>query len=193
MTSILCLFYNWSFATGLVTGVIFTHIYRLWHCRQLDRMEPQIKHKPPGVNRMVVAGLITFALMGYILLKAQQTQDITIKTNDRLKTCTVEFQRALKYRSDISAQDVEVSNKISDVRSEQDEALGRFLERRLNPPPEIAAMDVNDPRRVQWKDDITFIYAENQAKLRKKIDDLVEDRKRLLDERSKHPIPEVKC
>lgn len=190
---ILALFYNRQFGLGLLVGLVGMYFYQRWRCKHLDKKEPMVKHPPPGINRMVAAALITVAMLGYILLKAQQTQDITVATNERLKTCTIQFQQSLKYRSDITSQDTELSNQISDIRSQLDDALGTFLDRRLNPPPDIAKLDANDPRRVQWKDDITYVYAQWQRKLRDRIDQLVKERKVLLDARVAHPIPDIDC
>lgn len=196
-------FYTLPCAICLLAGFFGRLAYCRQKAKQLDKIAPNLdgsKHDPGTFNRLwvgVFAGLLVF---GYLVMKAQQTEDHAIETKAetvqfkaQLRACVVEFQGALKVRSDMAAKDAELSNAISDLRSDLDNAQGNFLKQRLSPPANIVGLPETDPRRVQWKDDITASFANWQANIRAKIADKVTDRKKLAADRAANPLPDLTC
>lgn len=180
---------------------------RLWYCRakakRLDKIEPLpggAKHVPDSFNRVVVSIFVGVLMFGYLIMKAQGSEDRGVaaqQTADRvtaqLKSCVIEFQHALKIRSDMAGKDAELSNAISDLRSDLDYAQGEFMKQRLNPPANIVGLPETDPRRAQWREDITASFANWQARIRDKIAVKVDERKKLTKDRADNPLPEFNC
>lgn len=195
MHILLTIYHSW-FLPGMFLGIIGYRIFDWIKVRELDKVRPLPSgghRKASGVNRVWVGGLAAVLALGYVVLKTQETQDQTVALTNRFGQCQTEFQTALTERSKIAQQDSDLSNRISDVRSELDRALGVYLDRVINPPAEIAGLPANDPRRIAWKDDMKVVYADWARTLRSEIGDIVAERKRLADWRRVHPLPDIAC
>lgn len=180
----------------LVAGYVIRMIYCRQRAKWLDRHRPLADgelHRVESYNRRVASVALAVFVLGYVLVKTQETQDNTIAGSDRTTRCVAEFQMALSLRSDISAQDFKLSIEIDKLRSENDRALAKFLDRRFNPPSDIAVLDANDPRRLQWRDDITRIFAEWQRDVNRQIEAKQSDREELIIKREQNPLPPIKC
>lgn len=196
VSHILLFFYNWSFAVGAVVGLVGMRIYERQKAKRLDREDPLpggCKHSISGYSRTWLAGLVTVATIGYVLLTAQSARDQTVALQLNQARCSEQFRDALKARADITNQDSDLSNRISDIRSDIDETTGNWINRLLNPPPEIALLSDEDPRKTSWKVDVTVVYFQRTKALREQIAKMADERKQLADWRQDHPLPDIKC
>lgn len=188
--------YSWPFFTGALLGLVGQRLWRYAEAEYGNRHHPLPdgrKYYAGGLNMVWVASLVGFLTVGYVLFTASKAQSDTVALRDRLTSCQAEFQDVLTLRANITAQDADISNQVSDLRSQQDAALATMMDRILNPPPDIAKLDINDPRRLSWKTDVQYVWSDWTYKLRGQITDLTNQRKALAAQRTAHPVPELKC
>lgn len=147
----------------------------------------------PPFAKQWLGGLLGAVVVVYVLALTQQTQDRTVAIATRVGDCQLAFAQAIKDRADITTQDSKLSNNLSDLRNEIDDATGTWINRLLNPPADIAALAINDDRRQAWPRDVTVVYFERTSKLRDQVTAVVAERKRLADVRATHPLPDPQC
>ena len=196
MVDLLGVLYSWPFAVGLVAGVAGRRLYCYSRARWLDQHAPLPggeHHNPGHLNRVWVGGLVAVAIMGYSVLKVQETQDRTLELTHQLAVCNNEFNEALRARSNISTQDNNLSTQISDIRSQIDDSTGNWINRLINPPPDIAGLPAAAERRLEWNHDVTVVYFQRTGHLRDEIAKIVEQRKALQEERANSPLPDPRC
>lgn len=188
--------YSWPCLIGAVLGLILQRLWRYAEAEYGNRHHPLPdgrKYYAAGLNMVWVAALVGFLTVGYVLLAATKAQSDTVALRDRLTSCQAEFQDALTLRANIAAQDSDLGNQISDLRVQQDDAMAQMMDRILNPPPDIAKLDVNNPRRLAWKTDVQIVWQDWTGKIRTHITGLTDQRKALAAQRAAHPIPELHC
>lgn len=196
MLHFLNIVYSWSTLMGAAGGFILQRLWRYAEAEYGNRHHPRPdggKYYAGGVNTVWLAGLVGVLTVGYVLMSAEHARVASVEVANRVSDCQVEFQGALTMRAEIAAQDSDLGNQISDLRTQQDEAWALMMSRILNPPPDIAKLDVNDPRRLAWKTDVQYVWTDWSTKIRAKIVDLTNQRKDLADKRAAHPLPDIKC
>lgn len=196
MTPVLELIYSFPFITGLLVGITAQRVYAHVMCRYANVHHPLPGGKRcrvPGISRTWVAGLVLLATLGYVLLQTGQTEAKYRGLARDVANCQREFNQALKARSAITAENDEISFKQRDLLTKLDEAAGVLVNRQLNPPSSIAALPMDDPRRLAWNEDVTRVYYQRATELRKRVAEIREEQTRLQDERNQHPLPEPTC
>lgn len=196
MLHALNILYSWSTILGGIGGLILQRFYCYVEAEYGNRHHPLPggrRYYVRGLNLVMLSGLVATLTVGYVLVAATRAQYAADTTRDQLKSCQAEFQGALTLRADITSEDADLANQISDLRIRQDDALAQLMDRILNPPPEIAALDVNHPRRLAWKADAQYAWTEWTSKLRAQIADLTNQRRALAVQRQQHPLPTIKC
>ncbi|AGU92036.1 hypothetical protein BANE1_18 [Mycobacterium phage Bane1] len=196
MTPVLELIYSFPFVTGLLVGIAAQRVYAHAMCRYENTRHPLPggrKHHVAGINRMWLAGLVLLATLGYVLLQTGQTEAKYRGLARDVAHCQTEFNAALRARSNITAENDELSVKQRDLLTQLDEAAGVLVNRQLNPPSAIAALPMDDPRRLAWNEDVTRVYYERTQKLREQIGELRRQQNDLLEDRRRHPLPEPTC
>lgn len=196
MFHLLQLIYSWPFWIGAGGGLILQRLYRYIEAEYGNRHHPLPdgrKYYAAGLNMVWLAALVGFLTVGYVLMTATRAQVEATATKERITACQAEFQGALTLRADIAGQDADLSNQVSDLRTENDDAMAVMMDRILNPPPDIAKLEVNDPRRIAWKIDVELIWSDWTSKIRAQIADLTNQRKALAVQRQHHPLPAIKC
>lgn len=196
MTPVLELIYSFPFITGLLVGITAQRVYAHVMCRYANVHHPlpgSKRRRVPGISRTWVAGLVLLATLGYVLLQTGQTEAKYRGLARDVANCQREFNQALKARSAITAENDEISFKQRDLLIKLDEAAGVLVNRQLNPPSSIAALPMDDPRRLAWNEDVTRVYYQRATELRKRVAEILEEQTRLQDERNQHPLPEPTC
>ena len=196
VTPVLELIYSFPFVTGLLVGIAAQRVYAHAMCRYENAHNPLPggrKHHVAGINRMCLAGLVLLATLGYVLLQTGQTEAKYRGLARDVAHCQTEFNAALKAWSNITAENNELSVKQRDLLTALDEAAGVLVNRQLNPPSAIAALPMDDPRRLAWNEDVTRVYYERTQKLREQIGELRRQQNDLLEDRRRHPLPEPTC
>ena len=196
MTPVLELIYSFPFMTGLLVGIAAQRVYAHAVCRYENTHHPLPagrRRYVPGINRMWLAGLVLLATLGYVLLQTGQTEAKYRDLARDVANCQREFNQALKARSAITAENDRLSVKQRDLLTEMGDAASTLVDRQLNPPEAIAGLEINDPRRLAWNEDVTRVYFQRVTKLRDEIAKVHEEQVKLQEDRARHPLPEPTC
>lgn len=197
MTHLLATVYSPAFIIGLLAGIVGQRIYCWQRAKWMDRHHPNADgsaHPIGGLDRMWIGGLVALAILGYVLLQAQETHNDTVALSERTLQCQADLIRFIERSRDISAQNDELSVRQRKLFADLDELQGVWLTRVVSPDnPEIAALDVEDPRREAWAFDVTIVYNERAAKVRAEVRAITEEQDRLADERQANELPDPRC
>ena len=196
MTPVLELIYSFPFITGLLVGITAQRAYVHAMCRYENTHHPLPggrKHHVAGINRMWLAGLVLLATLGYVLLQTGQTEAKYRGLARDVARCQTEFNTALKARSQITAENDALSVKQRDLLTDLADAASTLVNRQLNPPEAIAALSIDDPRRLAWNEDVTRVYFQHTTKVREQMTKLHDEQARLQEDRRQHPLPEPTC
>ncbi|AGU91937.1 hypothetical protein ADAWI_15 [Mycobacterium phage Adawi] len=196
MTAVLELIYSFPFVSGLLVGIAAQRVYAHAMCRYENVHHPLPggrRHHVVGINRMWLAGLVLVATLGYVLLQTGQTEAKYRGLARDVAQCQTEFNAALKARSQITADNDRLSVKQRDLLTEMGDAASTLVDRQLNPPDAIAGLEINDPRRLAWNEDVTRVYFQRVTKLRAEIAQVHDEQVKLQEDRAKHPLPEPTC
>ncbi|ABD58134.1 hypothetical protein PBI_COOPER_17 [Mycobacterium phage Cooper] len=196
MTPVLELIYSFPFVTGLLVGIAAQRVYAHAMCRYENAHHPLPggrRHRVVGINRMWLAGLVLVATLGYVLLQTGQTEAKYRGLARDVAKCQTEFNTALKVRSQITAENDALSVKQRDLLTELADAASVLVDRQLNPPDAIAALEIDDPRRLAWNEDVTRVYFQRVTKLREEINKVHDEQTQLQKDRAKNPLPEPTC
>lgn len=196
MSNALAVVYSLPFVAGAVAGAGLMKLYQWHHCRHLDKLHPLPggrKRRVPGISQQWWGGLVAIAVLGYVLLQVNQTEASYKKLAARIEACQTGLASAINVRADISTQNDALSVQQRDLLTELDDASGTWINRLINPPPDIAALDLNDPRRQAWGFDVTRVYYERATKLRQRISEIREEQSQLAEERNRRPMPAPSC
>ena len=195
MNGVLHTIYSAEFFVGAVSGAAMMKLYQWHHCRHLDKVAPLPggRRHVPGVNIPVLGVVLSVLALGYVLFQTQETEERYKGLADRVSSCQAVFQSNIAARSAITAENDRVSILQRDKLSALDALTGQWIDRLLNPPPNIAGLAINDPRRLVWNEDVTRFYYEQTTALRADIENLRIEQDRLAAERAAHPIPDPSC
>lgn len=196
MIHVLHLIYSLPFLLGLVVGGAgyWVYVWESCHWRNKHHPRPDGRpYRPGGLNVTYAAGAVVLAIIGYILMSAQDTHDQTVRLTQDVARCQVEFNNSLIQNSGISTQDIDLANAQSDLRVKQDVARNAFLAHLLAPPPEITGLNPADPVRYQYFMDQVREYAEWTSSLSTQIQAIVDERKKIQQDRKDHPLPKNDC
>lgn len=196
MIHALSVIYSLPFVVGALIGILGQRLYCLSRARWLDRQHPLSdgrQHDPGGLNRVWLAGLVTAIVFGYVLLQTEQTHLDTVALSDKTRACQIEFNKALKDRAAITSKNDELSVRQRELLSQLNDASGTWINRLLNPPEDIARLDMNNPRRVAWNVDVTRTYYEWATKLRAETVAIRKEQTQVLAQRNANPYPEPTC
>lgn len=196
MSDVLSLFYSLPFVAGGLAGILGMKLYQRLQCRYQDRHHPLpdgAKHPVPSINRMFWGGLLTVAILGYVLLQVGQTEQHYRDLGSEMRRCQVEFMSALKARADISAENDKLSREQREYLAQSDQAEALWIDRLINLPPEIAALPSSDDRVQQYGRTITRIYFERIGKINEKIADVSKRQVELEQWRRDNPLPSPSC
>jgi hypothetical protein len=183
MTHFLNLFYNWSFAVGGALGLLGMRIY----CRVNDHRNGCERTK---ISRIWVAALVSLAVLGYVLLTAQRAADRTLAIAQAQKNCQNDLNNVVKKRSTFTERANNLAQKRSDLLDALDAASAHWLASLLSPSdPEIAKLDLNDPRRQDYGYIVTQVYFDDSNKIRVQIVDAKHQQQVLDKELLANPIP----
>ena len=195
MNGVLHTIYSAEFFVGAVSGAVMMKLYQWHHCRHLDKVAPLPggRRHVPGINIPVFGAVLSVLALGYVLFQTQETEERYKGLADRVSSCQAVFQSNIAARSAITAENDRVSILQRDKLSALDALTGQWIDRLLNPPPNIAGLAINDPRRLVWNEDVTRFYYEQTTALRADIENLRIEQDRLAAERAAHPIPDPSC
>ncbi len=196
MNGILHTIYSAEFFIGAGSGAVMMKLYQWHHCRHLDKVAPlpggRRRHMP-GVDLPTMGVLLAVLALGYVLFQTQETEGRYRGLADRVTRCQTVFQRNIVDRATITLENDRISVLQREKLTQLDKAAGELVNRQLNPPPNIAGLAINDPRRLVWNEDVTRFYYEQTTALRADIENLRVEQDRLVAERAAHPVPDPSC
>lgn len=136
---------------------------------------------------VVVAGSFLLGLQTHNTQR--QVRDISLQ----MQRCQRELFSALIARSAISMENDQQSRKQRDAFAKSDDAMATWIGTLLSPPPQIAALAPDDPRRREWGIAVTQPFNDALADSRRVVaesraQELANDAERL-----QHPIPQPTC
>lgn len=196
MNGILHTIYSAEFFIGAFTGAVAMKLWQWNHCRYLDKVRPLpggAHRHMPGVDVPTAGALVAVLALGYVLFQTQETEERYQGLADRVTRCQLIFQSNIAARSAITLENDRLSILQRDKLTALDKAAGELVNRQLNPPPAIAALPINDTRRLVWNEDVTRFYYEQTQLLRADIEKLREEQNRLAAVRADHPVPDPSC
>jgi len=196
MTNVLELIYSLPFVAGGLFGAVLMKLYQRAQCRHLDKTCPLPdgqRHTPPPINRVWLGGLLTFAVLGYVLLQVGQTEQHYRELGSEMRRCQVEFQTALVARAKITTENDQLSREQRELLAESMQANAMWISRLIDLPPDLENLPTDDPRVTAYGQAVTRVYRERIDKINARIAE-ISDRQRQLDQdRIDHPFPEPSC
>lgn len=196
MSSVLSLLYSLPFVVGLVAGIAGMKVYQHVQCKIADAHHPLPggrRRHPAPISRVWLGGLLTVAVLGYVLLQVSQTEDHYKSLGSEMRRCQVEFQQALTVRSKISTENDELSRKQRDLLTEYGRATSLWLSQLVNVPEDIAGLPSTDPRVIAWGQAVTQVYSEHAIRINSKLDAISKRQEQLEQDRRDHPLPQATC
>lgn len=196
MNDLLGMIYSIPFAVGLIIGLVAQRLVVWWRCCWLNKNRPRDNGRPhtvPSLSRVWCAGAVAVGVLGYILLQVGQTEGRYEHLAASVAACNRELIAAQKARSDLAAENDRLSREQRALLAESDEASNAWINRIVNPPPDIVGLELNDPRRQQWSLDVTRVYFERAGKINEKIYAIAVEQQKLDLTRAAHPLPEPTC
>jgi hypothetical protein len=196
MTNVLELIYSIPFLAGGLVGALGMKLYQRAVCRHLDKTHPLPsgeRRRIPGLSRTWLGGLLTFAVLGYVLLQVNQTEAHYRQLGDEMRHCQIEFNAALNARAAITTENDELSRQQRDLLAESDEAESIWIDRLINLPEDIAGLPSTDDRVQQWGKAVTRVYFERIGHINAKITAISDRQQQLEQDRRNHPLPEPSC
>lgn len=206
MPDVITNLFSWAFAIGVIVGFALDRAYHYLRVCWLEKNRPlpdgrhRSRLKAVQVDPRAFAAIVMIAVVGWSLIKTQANanESARITADARVfaaetRECQHQFNEALTARARITSEDGELSNQLSDLRSDIDEATGTWINRLLNPPPDIAALPINDARRQAWNFDVTTVYFQRTDKLRVQVRQVITERKNKQRERERTGLPAPTC
>lgn len=180
MTSALELLYSWPFALGALAGIALDRLYKCWRAHWLNMHKPLPdgqKYHAGGYHLVYVAAVVAVAVLGYVLLTVNRTEQHYEHLAGELAACQT-----------INAQNDDLSIRMRALFLERNEAETQWLNRVVAPDnPEIAALDPQDPRRKDWVTDATIVYNERADRINAQIRAISEQQIDLAEQRNANP------
>lgn len=196
MMHVLSILYSLPFLLGAIVGAVGMRLYQRHQCRKADHRHPLPngrKHRMPGINHMWAGGLLTLAVLGYVLLQVEQTEQHYRELGDEMRRCQVEFHTALVARSAITTENDRLSREQRDLLVNSEKAEAEWISQIIDLPPEIASLPDNDPRIQQYGQVITRVYRERIDKINTRLAEISEHQRQLAQKRAENPLPEPSC
>lgn len=206
MPDVISPLFSWGFAVGVVVGFALNRTYHYLRVCWLEKRQPlpdgrhRSRLKAVQVDPRAFAAVVMIAVVGWSIFKTQANANEAARITEdarvfaaETRECQRQFNEALTVRARITSEDGELSNQLSDLRSDIDEATGTWINRLLNPPAEIAALPINDARRQAWNFDVTTVYFQRTDKLRAQVRAVIAERKQKQRERERTGLPAPTC
>lgn len=196
MTSVLEVLYSLPFVVGALAGAVGMHLWQRAQCHHADKIHPLPggrKRPPPRISPMWAGGLITVAVLGYVLLQVGQTERHYRELGDEMRRCQVEFQTALVARSKITAENDRLSREQRDLLAESDQAEALWISRIVDLPDDIAELPAGDERVTEYGRTVTRVYRERIDKINARVQEISDRQVQLEKERAANPLPEPSC
>ncbi|AHN84132.1 hypothetical protein SEA_HAMISH_17 [Mycobacterium phage Hamish] len=196
MSSVLEVVYSLPFAVGLLCGILGQRAYcygRAWYKDRNDPL-PNGRHRTvAGISKVWVGGLIAVGSLGYVLYQAEAARLDTVSLAEHTQECTSDLIASVSRGRQISTENDRLSIAHRDKLTELAQVQSVWLGRILDPPPHIAAMPADDPRRDGYFKTITQFYKVRTDELRADIDKIREEQAKLIGDRERNPLPDPRC
>lgn len=188
MTHILHLLWNTAFLVGLAVGITGYHCFASGRCFWLNKHHPL----PDGTKRhhrisnVWAGGIVVSLVLLYIIAQNDQR---SIKAEE----CYREFTGSIIAYAKISEENDRLSREHRALLTEHNNATVDFVNKRIYPPAEIAALTPNDSRRQAWEANLTRSFFEQIQRLSNGMR-VVEAKQDDVEQwRRDHPIEKLKC
>lgn len=196
MTDVFAVIFSLPFLIGMVCGVAVQRAYCWAVAKYEDHAHPLPNgkhHRPASINRVWLAGIMTFVIVGYILFQVDQTEQSYRTLARNVAACQEEFNEALIKRAGIAAQNDRISIDQRELLARVDTAEAEWVGQLINPPPDIAELALDDPARDAWNITVTRVYVERIDRLNSQVADLAAQQRVLDAQRRDNPLPEPTC
>jgi hypothetical protein len=161
-------------------GIASVEVWQWIKCKYKDRVDPEgSPHRMRKLNWFYVTMAATVLITIGIGIQNQRTYEFATNLARDTRECQIEFNRALKVRSDITTD----NDKWSQV---QRTALATWLHDILFPPPPYSNMAPDDPGRQAW----ALVRTQEADRI---ITEAQSEQAHNQVERERNPYPEPAC
>lgn len=195
MDSVLVNLFSWPFVIGLVAGFLIDRAYRYALAVLAGRGD---RWSAITIDGRWLAGVIAFGVAGWSIYQTQananEAQRITNEATafaQRTQDCQAALISAIIGSRRITADNDRLSIGERELLADQQRVQTEWLGRLLNPPPEVADLDINDPVRKRYNIDITRGFLARSEEIRQRID-VIADEQRTTD-KHRPPLPDPNC
>ncbi len=188
--------FSMPFLVGMVAGVVAQRGYCWLVAWYQDRTHPlpEGKHRQPApISRVWLAGIATFLVFGYILVQVNQTEESYRQLGRDVAACQKAYNEVLSKRSAISQENDQLSIEQRELLARVDTAESVWIGQLINPPADIAELELDDPRRQSWNLDVTRVYVQRAERLNAMVEEITERQRELDAQRSANPLPAPTC
>jgi hypothetical protein len=180
---------------NFLMGMLTMYVLRLGFVRYRGN-RPMPKITIPKIDRRITLGLaIVLIILGSLFVGIQSYQtdrdirDLTLETQQ----CYREFATGIEANRKLARENEMLSRQQRTALADTQGALYIWLNKLLNPPPDIALLPTTDQRRRDYNLTISHEFNQTLSQNSKIIADsraqeLVND-----EERKQHPLPEPTC
>ena len=196
MTTLLDLLYSLPFSIGMVMGVVMMKAYKRVQCHYADahRPLPGGRHRhPPSISRVWIGGLLTVAVLGYVILQVNTTEQRYKSLSEDVRHCQVEFQQALVARAKITTENDALLRQRVDLLQEYGRATSTWLGQLVAPPSDLADLAASDPKVGVWMAAVTRVYSDRANRITAHMDAIGNRLEQLEQDRLAHPLPSATC
>lgn len=196
MINVLSIVYSMPFFAGALVGMVVMRFYQRHQCKVADRRHPLpggARRHAPGISRTWLGYALSVAVLGYVVLQVNQTEQHYRQLADSVASCQREFNAALAARAAISAENDKLSRQQRGLLADSDVAESTWIDRLINLPPEIKNLPQDDPRVQTYGQTVTRIYFQRSGQINAQIQAINERQEQLDKDRADHPLPEPTC
>ena len=182
-----------GFCTGVLSTMLFYYFqdkaaektFSKDRCEARDRRRRESKFHQIITHPLLLLWTFLFVLAAFLGFQQYTTSNNVRILAEETRACQVDFNQAIRVRSEINSQNDLLNRRI--VIS-----IEKYLYARLNPPPEVNALKLNDedwqhdPRTLQWELGVNRVFYDEMLAIKS-------EKVRTEHERAMNPLPEPSC
>lgn len=193
MGEVLGYVYSLPFVAGAIIGALTMKLYQLAVCRHLDRTHPLPNGKRrhvPGIARTWIGGLMALAVLGYVILQVNQTEQRYTQLADNVANCTEDLIESIASSRQLNDQRDNLSEEQRRLGLKLDNADSALIRAVLVPPPS-ETLTMTPAQRWAWYAEVHHRYVETTAPWRARSAQIEQEVATLIAQR--RPLPDPRC
>lgn len=196
MKALMEIIYSLPFIIGFFAGLIGMRIYQQVWCHYQNKHHPHPDGTPHKVGRIsprAVGALIVLGVTAYVLVQVKETEQHYIELGNEMWRCQAEFLDTMNTRTQITTENDRVSAEQRELLGEIQNLQTTWIERLMDPPPELEGSSLTDQRRVDYTRTVTRLYYDRITTLLKQVNQLNDHQLELERARADNPLPPPTC